>query len=209
MTTATETRLYVDAIDAKPVDFDWSEGCGEGDSGWEIIYPDVSGWTPAQCFRWLDDRTNIRPDFSRAQTADDVIEAWRECVGDQMQASDYEPVMNYYYPLPELRMTPEAAQSALEQINTACVVALVHGDPVLALAGGGMDLSWDICRAYIALGYYPPVHFAGRLPGQGERDVQTAEIAAESCRIAARWAAQRVEDAERMLERTRELAAAS
>lgn len=211
--TATSTRLWVDAIDAKPVDFDWSHGYAEDEEragSWDIVYPSVDAWTPAQCWQWMCDQGQTEtPDFRDCTTADEVIECWRETVREVMQnePDSFSPMMNYYYPLPELRMSAGDAQAALEQINTACVVALVGGDPVLALAGGGMDFSWDICRAYIALGYYPPVHFAGRLPQMGERDVRTAELALESCTIAQRIAFQNVVEAQIILEHTRELAA--
>ena len=44
-----------------------------------------------------------------------------------------------------------------------CVVEFRDGRTGLALTGGGMDLSPQICQAFIALGYLPPVHF-GSLP---------------------------------------------
>jgi len=82
------------------------------------------------------------------------------------ESDDYAPVMSYYCPLPNLRMSAEQAQAAIEDTNCAVVnVKDEYGDweTVLALAGGGMDLSWDICEAYMLLGYLPPLHFC-RLP---------------------------------------------
>lgn len=123
----------------------------------------------------------------------DGIEVWRDCVRDHdNDCDDYTPMMSYYYPLPGLRMSAEDAQEAVR--DTACIVALVDGEPVLALAGGGMDLSPSICEAYVNLGYYPPLHYAENLPrlGKGYGHGMTAEVvsaALESARIAERWAA--------------------
>lgn len=39
-----------------------------------------------------------------------------------------------------------------------CVVE-VEGEYGLALTGGGMDYGWEICEAYIRLGFLPPVYF--------------------------------------------------
>jgi hypothetical protein len=215
MTTETGTLLYVDAIDVKPVNFDWGERYGER---WETVTPDVSDWTPAQCYRWLRDQGYADsmgdvPELSGVERGDvlEIYERWRAAVRDGMDQSDgFAPMMNYYYPIPE--RTLRGSQRPAEAMQTAilgtgaCAVVLVDDEPVLALAGGGMDLPWDICRAYIALGYYSPVHFAGDLPRQGERDVRTAELALESCRIAAGWATRHVEDAERLLAETRAIA---
>ena len=36
-----------------------------------------------------------------------------------------------------------------------------YGDweAALAVSAGGMDLSWDVCEAYLLLGYLPPLNF--------------------------------------------------
>jgi hypothetical protein len=85
------------------------------------------------------------------------------------ERDDYDkftPMMNYIYPLPRLARPDKAAQQMIR--DTACVVVRIREggewQTFLALAGGGMDLSWDICEAYMLLGYLPPAHFAADLP---------------------------------------------
>lgn len=127
----------------------------------------------------------------------DGIEGWRDTVRYHMTQDDgaesFQPMMSYYYPLPGLssRMTAETAQE--EIMGTACVIALVNDEPVLALAGGGMDLSPSICKAYVLLGYYPPLHFAEGLPRLGKgygngMSRRVVEACVESARIAESWA---------------------
>lgn len=132
----------------------------------------------------------------------DGIEDWRSAVRDHMQddgADAFAPMMNYYYPLPNLGIPPEAAQERV--MDTACVIALIDGEPVLALAGGGMDLSPDICKAYVALGYYPPMHFASGLPrlGAAYREItpELVDICVEGAEIALRRAQNNLDDLRR------------
>jgi len=73
------------------------------------------------------------------------------------------PMMNYYTPLdPISTFTPEQAAWAIRDFPL-CIVAVDGENYGLALTGGGMDLSWEIAGAFIALGYYPPAHI-DRLP---------------------------------------------
>ena len=96
--------------------------------------------------------------------------------------------MNYWYPA---RIKDcEAAAKELAHLPL-CIVEFKDGTTGLALTGGGMDLSWEICSAFLSLGFYPPVHF--RLPamcgrGLSEHDLLIAEACKESARIAAGWA---------------------
>jgi hypothetical protein len=73
-----------------------------------------------------------------------------------------------------------------------CVIKLRDGQTGLALTGGGMDLSWEICEAFVKLGFYPPAHFA-RLPkmagrGEDKHDRRIIAKCRESLKIKARWA---------------------
>jgi hypothetical protein len=129
----------------------------------------------------------------------DGIDDWREKCRDSAveNPDEWTPMMNYYYPLP--RFEGDAGKAQLTVSKTGCCVVVTIGDETaLALSGGGMDLSWDICRAYIALNYYPPVHFCD-LPNQGETDT-AAVIAAckESCNIQIRWTQNTLESLTRL-----------
>jgi len=67
------------------------------------------------------------------------------------------PMMNYYYPLPHFSGDVEELAKTLP--GPLCLVEFESGEYALALTGGGMDLTWEICAAYIHCGYLPPLHF--------------------------------------------------
>lgn len=233
-------RLYVDALNLQPVDYDFSEGYGEK---WELVMPDIDDWSLRRCSAYLEDEgytgdaPGVNPfDMGREEMAELIeehaekevgpfhsdedlreklirliddgtvegIDEWRELVRSVMydDQDSLSPMMNYYYPLPHLRLTPGEAQEKV--MGTSCVVVLVDGEPVLALAGGGMDLSPDICRAYVNLGYYPPMHFAEGLPrlGTAYREItpELLDACLEGARIALGWAQSTVERLEKFAE---------
>lgn len=153
--TTQETLLSLDhlsfaAVASVPVSFDWGQ---EGE--WETIF--LPG---AAC-----------PDCETVYPDGEPGDGCRNCLIDNggysyLDARGDDPIMNYYYPLPAFNSEPEQAQ---EKLAGLCLT-LVHmtnceheadGEGyALALTGGGMDLSWDICEAYLRLGYAPPLHFA-------------------------------------------------
>ncbi|MHA2067252.1 MAG: hypothetical protein ACXABY_23025 [Candidatus Thorarchaeota archaeon] len=68
------------------------------------------------------------------------------------------PMMNYIYPVDTKRIGGmEWAARALVCLPL-CMVE-IGGEHYMALTGGGMDLSWEICEGYMRLGYLPPTHF--------------------------------------------------
>lgn len=90
------------------------------------------------------------------------------------------PMMNYYYPI-DLRMDPKYAAIELADLPL-CIVRFDKDNIALALTGGGMDLSWEICEAFIRLGSYPPVHFCN-LPGMaGKKGDPDALAIIEACK---------------------------
>lgn len=89
-----------------------------------------------------------------------------------IRSSDIDgPMMNYWYPLPSSIVAGggDKFDAAYRLRANVCILVEVDGEYGLALAGGGMDLTWSIVRAFVALGYLPPVHFA-QPPGFFERD---------------------------------------
>lgn len=93
---------------------------------------------------------------------------------------DWHPVMNYIYPLPYGVRTTNNWRSAMR----CTTVVQVGGETYLALTGGGMDLSWEICEAYLRCGYLPPAHFARHLPkmgGRGSSDLDRDIL--DACRL--------------------------
>lgn len=86
---------------------------------------------------------------------------------EEEESEEFYPMMNYLYPLPptfekdmEKRFGKDWRRKIKEKLVCTTVVYLYEeGRYFLALTGGGMDLSWEICESYINLGYLPPFHF--------------------------------------------------
>lgn len=99
------------------------------------------------------------------------------------------PMMNYYYELPDTQSYDE--DDALAIINLPlCIVRLEDvgwsrsGTYALALTGGGMDLSWEICEAFMRLGFLPPIQYAD-LPGMAGRPQDEDDLwVIEGCKLA-------------------------
>jgi hypothetical protein len=130
---------------------------------------------------------------------EDVREEIDERASELAQESpeEFEPMMNYAYPLPSGSGFDAGAAQA-ELMSVGCVVVVMLDDePHLALSGGGMDLSWEICHAFLVLGFRPPLHFS-ELPNMAGRGVSDGDLAIlgaclESAEIAAKWAGNVVE----------------
>jgi hypothetical protein len=199
--------LRNDTVTVKPQDFDfssenWSEDAGysERSGVWSTVTPEIEDWTASDCYGWISDRGVSPPDFSSAIDAEEVAETWRQAVTDAIEEDPdaFAPMMNYVYPLPGMQYDSGTAQALLMEAGGACVIVDIDGEPFLALSGGGMDLSWDICAAYVALGMLPPAHFAGNLPNLGgmQYSGQTAitlEACARSLELLTLWTAGQVE----------------
>lgn len=117
---------------------------------------------------------------------------------------EFFPMMNYMYPLPnsfERDMEKNFGRLWRSHIkgvlNTTTVIYFYEsGEYFLALTGGGMDLSWEICESYINLGYLPPVHFCNlpRLAGKdmtSRRNRRIVRACIRSVKLAGKWAKQR------------------
>lgn len=102
-----------------------------------------------------------------------------ECAGYIPEQSG--PMMSYFYGLEDLRSDFDPAEAAKAIVDLPLCVIEWQGDEqdnhsggyALALTGGGTDLTWEICEAFMRLGYLPPVHFASQLPGICGRGMTT------------------------------------
>jgi hypothetical protein len=111
------------------------------------------------------------------------------------------PMMNFFYAC-TTDIDPE--QAALAIVDLPLCVVVLEGKTGLALTGGGMDLNWEICEAYMRLGQLPPVHFAD-LPGiagrgKSERDKWVLRGCLRSLEVVEGWMAQRRGSVRAMLE---------
>lgn len=79
---------------------------------------------------------------------------------EEQDNGDFVPMMNYCYQLENEFNMPENIKEILGEAGAITLIQKTENDKYyLALSGGGMDLSWEICRAYILLGYLPPAKF--------------------------------------------------
>ena len=123
---------------------------------------------------------------------------------EEQENEEYVPMMNYIYPLGDAFQVPQDCRKKL--VNTTIVQ--IDGKFYLALTGGGMDLSWEICESFINLGYYPPTHFS-RLPsmsGRGEsaKDRRIIQCCNESLRTVAQWNTDRLRENEERFPKSKE-----
>lgn len=193
------SELRTDALDMEPEEYDWSEG-----------YPDVWDYVEAPSCPECDSYCTWDRDEYEWVCPKEECEHFGQTVEPHEHGAEG-PMMNYHYPLPH-DFARWGWYEAAEQIRDLplCVVYFENeGDYSLALTGGGMDLSWQICEAFMRLGYLPPVHFAN-LPGMaGTGDRPDERKVVEGCvRSLEEWAEieQRrsrnyVEDAQRLRER--------
>lgn len=59
---------------------------------------------------------------------------------------------------------PGQCQAVLDAFGGCAILMEFEGDTYLNLTGGGMDLTWDLCRGYALCGCLPPIELARRLP---------------------------------------------
>lgn len=167
-------ELDSETVDVKPRDYDfssenWAEGRESG--GWLSREP-----------RACEECGGIVIGSFSAECENEECERF----GDEIM-EDGGPMMNYYYPIPF-----DPTDDALSELAhlPLCFVE-VDGEPGLALTGGGMDLSWEICEGFMRLGLLPPLHFAG-LPAMAGRGESADDIAiARACERSADVFAQR------------------
>jgi hypothetical protein len=169
-------ELYADSVNVQPVNRDWSAGYAEQ---WDWIRVPRCSVCGAAC---AEDDTEIATDVGGR------ITVGRDCCPDPtcarfgeeaVQWEDNGPMMDYSYELPaKCRGTrePWTRADASKIAHLPLVIVYFNGDPAdaaLALSGGGMDLSWEICQAFMRLGFLPPAHFASlpKMAGMPETDV--------------------------------------
>ena len=159
--------LSYTAVFENPVHFCWMDYPDR----WELVLPDASNLSLAEANEILN------KEFDDRDTARDALhEHFSE------SSYEFEPMMNYYYLLSYLKHPAQEAQTILYRASLPLTIILIDDEIVMALSGGGMDLSWEICEAYIRLGYYPPFHFS--LPEMGGRcdtEIRDACIASAEC----------------------------
>lgn len=111
------------------------------------------------------------------------------------------PAIMYYWPVADGDVNAAAWAGKLGSLPL-CVVEMDDEDTVgLALTGGGMDLSWEIGAAYVALGYYPPTSLSlPKMAGLDERNEPHRSVARALVEALRLQAFRSVDAAERVME---------
>lgn len=170
-------RLDVEHVAAQPRDIDWEREFSDDDASW------------SKASRCESCRKPVAGSGGGRHAVLDENET--ECMGHVPTSEG--PMMAHFYACDwGRRGTIEDAALALVDLPL-CPVQLADGTRGIALTGGGMDLSWEICAAYVALGFLPPLHFAGHLPTMAgmylDRKRRRTLLACErSASVAAGWA---------------------
>lgn len=153
-----------DTIDATPRRMNWAEGY-DGD-GFHAGAGTWHSWASQVC---------ENDDSDTGKRCGAIVATGGTCGKcGKDNDSDASPAMNSFYPLGSYAMdkynstSPEDMALKLAYLPL-CLVRINGGEHSedewgLALTGGGMDLSWEICAAYVALDFVPPAHFARNLP---------------------------------------------
>jgi hypothetical protein len=150
-----------DAIDIIPVDYDWTDHqIGEDWEFSEAVRCEGCNKVIVLGSGFTGDETHIEyiRESQSSQEIDFDDDEDEKCKGYIPEASG--PMMSYYYPCP-IRDLEKAAKAIVDL--PLCVVK-IDDQPGFALTGGGMDLTWYICEAFMLAGFLPPLHFAGSLP---------------------------------------------
>lgn len=130
--------------------------------------------------------TQAYGDSQIAGDLDGAADEWPDICREAYD-EDSAPMMNYCYPVTLREIESHKAAEALVGLP----LTLIEDDDeecYLALTGGGMDLSAEICRAYIALGQRPPVHFCDVPRMAGRKYDQTfLAVLMESCEVSMNW----------------------
>lgn len=214
-------RLHVGFVDAKPENYDFgtAQTDEDGNPAWDYI----DAVKCNDCHNWIVDDTdhgfiNAEGDpvpaealMAAHELEDDGLDEWAAANGFEhcprygdgyLEFDSAEgPMMNYRYPISDQLYTSAHAH-AIADLNL-CLVQTSDSATYLALTGGGMDMSWDICAGYVRLGFLPPSHFELPEFAGMTLDAPTAlTIAAveRSNEVLAQWALSRQSRASRLFE---------
>ena len=146
-----------------------------GVTDWRTVSPDFSATSLAGLRRYVDLFDLAQHDHVAEQleqldlppVGDDddrpSYEAeFRAAVQDLADDADHAPLMRYVYPLEREFSYEEARQLQARLLISPWSIIVVElitafgSEHALALTGGGMDMTWDICGGYVVAGMLPP-----------------------------------------------------
>lgn len=106
------------------------------------------------------------------EALEEAIERFEHSDGWYEWKDSFEPAMNFIWPCQPYRINDQDAATLINELagSTSLVTITPPDDSSedetqgIVLTGGGMDLSWDICAAYICCGQIPPARLLSNLP---------------------------------------------
>lgn len=209
---AIVSDLFSCSVDAQSRRVDWSEALGEDLEGFQafelIECPECERSFVKSSGMGCDEHRYIEPEITALDEDGDEVEVENECMGNIDE--EVFPAMNHFYPCELRSLTVEEAAAAIAHLPL-CVVEFADGESGFALTGGGMDLSWEICDAFISCGYLPPLQYCDLpdMAGQSKRPRTQLILAAcqRSAEVAEGWAKRRGDSLAEMAARYKESAA--
>lgn len=191
-------KLSPATVDSQSRFIDWGEYL-QGDPDWfqcfqavdcqECGHIVISSLLGEEGHRFIQDEVTFIDDEGEEVTEE------TECMGTVINEG---PMMNYFYPISvEDPHTDDLKEMAYAIKDLPLCVVVMDDEVGLALTGGGMDLSWEICEAYIRLGYLPPYRFT-HLPLMADkrlddRTMKIAQACIRTCSVLAQRARNRVD----------------
>jgi len=202
----TNLELSYLFIDAMSRDIDWGQALDENGEGWtsfEAVECEDCGLVHVLGAHGQTTCADEMPEFED-ENGDEVDNICQGCLNPEG------PMMSFYWPCAVGDFIDES--KGLQGLPVCIVdIRLPSGtyETGIALTGGGMDLSWELCETYIRLGYYPPFSLASNLPDMADKhNSPSAQLvlaaAAETCRAVKERAGSAME---RNLDRAKEYAA--
>lgn len=135
---------------------------------WQVVYPSTADVSVEDAMDALSEYgVEFEEDEDDESLCDKLADAYRE------HSEDFEPVMNFYIDIDDEFTDPE--ELATKLFDTCLGVAIVDDRTVLTLLGGGMDMTWEICEAFMKLGSVPPLTYC-RLPGMAGRGTSPKDL---------------------------------
>jgi hypothetical protein len=176
--------------------YTWASDKDEEDQPWEVVQPEFKDGQEDLAQEYIEEQGGQPLDrggeeyLSEAEWAEDLLDIAN---GTPLYLPDH---MSMFYPVPSWTEI-EAAQ--WQATYGGALLAVRVGEAYgFVLCAGGMNLSDEVCEAYISAGYLPPVHFAARLAPWMKPSPGLVSVCREALEIAAERASRAVENFDRL-----------
>ncbi len=159
-------NLAKDTLFGGSVNMDWMEAAGENGDGVEVALPPITADILDQHMPdWQADFPLDEFDGDEEERLSAAAEEFTGTDGYYEWKDGFFPMMNYAYPI-DLRYGADQEELAghIDALAGCVTLVTVDDQTYLALTGGGMNLAWNICAAFIACRCMPPLKYLEALP---------------------------------------------